>query len=370
MVVVKQVASWMEAWAPRWMAMQDDPVGLGIGDPQATVETVLVALEVTPAVLEEAVAQHAQLIVTHHAPLFHRLASLNEADAHQRLIRRLVENGIHVYNAHTNLDIAPGGINDLLAQRLGLQPTQLLAPTGHLRLLKVVTFVPSQAAEAVRMAMAEAGAGFMGAYSHTTFTASGTGRFLPTEGAHPAIGTVGRLEEVPEERIESIVRTDQAQAVEKAIRRAHPYEEPAIDFFEEAFSPEIGLGRVGSTPEPLTLAEWVDRVRERLNLAHLAVCGELERPIHRVALCGGSGGSLIGDAIAAGADLFITGDINHHAAWEANEAGMALIDATHYATEQVMVEAVTTYLRRCAKQEGLTLRVEPAQSAVPPFSMI
>lgn len=370
MVVVKQVASWMEAWAPRWMAMQDDPVGLGIGDPSAMVDTVLVALEVTPAVLEEAMAQHAQLLVTHHAPLFHRLASLNETDGHQRLIRRLVEKGIHVYNAHTNLDIAPGGINDLLAQRLGLQATQRLVPTGHLRLLKVVTFVPPEFAEAVRRAMAEAGAGFIGAYSHTSFTASGIGRFLPTKGAHPAIGTIGQLEEVAEERIESIVREDQAQAVEQAIRHAHPYEEPAIDFFEEAFSPEIGLGRVGSTPEAWTLAEWVEQVKERLNLPYLVVSGELSQPIRRVALCSGSGASLIGDAIAAGADLFITGDISHHAAWEANEAGMALIDATHYATEQVMVDAVTTYLRRCARQEGLTLRIEPARSAAPPFSVI
>lgn len=348
MPTVRAITDVLEAWAPPGSKLSFDRVGLQVGDPEREVGSVLVGLDLTPAVVDEAEARGAGLIVTHHPLLFKPLERLVPTQFVSGLALRLAERGIAYYALHTNLDAAPGGVSFALAEQLGLEEVRFLDPMRE-ALLKLVTFVPESHAGAVRAALAEAGAGRIGDYEACAFTSSGTGFFRPGEGANPHTGQRGALSSAEEVRIEVEVHRWDAGRVVGALRRAHPYEEVAYDLYAvEQPSTRAGLGAVGVLPEAEPLERFLARAAERLEAGALRYVGDDRAEVRTVAVCGGSGSSLIGRALSAGADAFVTADVTYHTFFEPlapdGTPRMALIDAGHYETERVTERLLVDHL--------------------------
>lgn len=368
-VLCQTVINWLEEWAPPLLAEEGDHIGLQVGSRDTEITKVLVALEVTPEVIAEAITERAQLIVSHHPLIRDPLASLDYDNWPASQVVRLVENRIHVYAAHTNLDAAAGGVNDLLAERLGLTGVRVMRPSLQETLYKLVVFVPRGHEDEVRQAICGAGAGRApgtgrsgderGNYDECTFQCSGTGAFRPLPGADPFLGQVGELERTDESRMETVVPESKIEAVIGAMLAAHPYEEAAYDLYRlrDRESSASGLGRVGLLPAPVTLRAFAEQARDALGLQALRLAGDPGRRVSRVALCGGSGMALLHRALKAGADVYVTGDVRHHDALNALARGIAVVDAGHHATEKAIVPAMAAYLTRkaAAAEKHLTV---------------
>ncbi|MGB3231734.1 MAG: Nif3-like dinuclear metal center hexameric protein [Mycobacterium sp.] len=323
------------AYPPRF-AQSWDSVGLVCGDPAEEVETVTIAVDATPAVLAQ--VPERGLLLAHHPLLLRGVDSVAADSAKGALIHSMIRTGRALFTAHTNADSASPGVSDALADALGLQVTDVLSPlpTGP-TLDKWVVFVPPANADSVRAAMFAAGAGQIGDYSQCSWSVGGTGEFLPEDGATPAIGTVGTVERVTEDRIEMIAPVSRRAAVLTGLRGAHPYEEPAFDVIELAVTTgEVGLGRIATLPEPEPLSAFVARVRDALPAMSWGVraSGDATAPVSRVALCGGAGDSLLAEVAAAGVQAYVTADLRHHPADEHRRVSdVALVDVAHWASE-------------------------------------
>lgn len=352
----------IEQLAPKQLAEEWDNSGLQVGDLKTEVRRVLVALDVTPEIMRQAIAEGVQMIVVHHPMIFRPLKSLRTDTVLGGIIREAIRNDIVVYAAHTNLDSARCGVNHLLAAKLDLQQPMPLSGTYREQLLKIVVFVPAGSEEAVRMAMAEAGAGWLGNYSHCSFETLGTGTFLPGEGTQPFIGRQGMLERVSEYRLETVVRETQVKQVLSAMLKAHPYEEAAYDLYPLANEGEsLGLGRVGRLHAPLTVRALAEKIKTDLNCTTVRIIGHAEKTVSIAAVCGGSGASLIAQARRAGAEVLVTGDVKYHEAQEAAEQGLAIIDAGHFATERIIVPALAEYLGNCSHAQGWDIEIVTAR---------
>lgn len=341
---VGDVCAAVEAWAPAGLAYEWDRSGLRIGSPDAEVSRVVVALTATRAVYEKAKEVGAEMVVAHHPPIWRPLETLRTDNPETRLWVDFAAAGIAVYGAHTNLDLTPGGVNAVLAERLGLADTRVLLPARHAAQVKLVTFVPESHLDAVRQAVCDAGAGVIGAYTQCSFSTPGTGTFLPGDEAQPFSGEVGKVNEEPERRFETLVLRARLPRVLQALRRAHPYEEPAYDIVTlENVDPAIGLGLQGDLPEPTNLARFAEFVRTALEVDHVRYVGDPERAVRRVGVIGGSGG---GEArhVPGEVDALVTGDVAYHDAVEALDRGLALVDAGHQGTEKFIVAALADYL--------------------------
>ncbi|MGJ0120777.1 Nif3-like dinuclear metal center hexameric protein [Williamsia sp. MIQD14] len=325
-----------ETYPPRH-AESWDSVGLVCGDPGDTVTAVLICVDVTDAVVDEAIATGVELIVAHHPLLLRGVDTVGAHTPKGRLIHRLIRSGCGLYTAHTNADIARPGVSDALAEALGVTDTRPLSPLPSPPLDSWVVMVPQAATDAVAEAMFAAGAGAIGDYSRCRFTVAGTGEFLPGAAATPAIGAVEEITAVAEDRMQMVAPRGLRDAVAAALRSAHPYEEPAFDLVELADTPsDVGLGRVGTLAEPMSLRAFTDHVAASLTTAPWGVrtAGDPDAMISTVAVCGGAGDSLIDAAAAAGADVYVTADLRHHPADEhLRGGGPALVDAGHWATE-------------------------------------
>jgi dinuclear metal center YbgI/SA1388 family protein len=318
------------AWAASW-----DAVGLVCGDPDAEVRRVHFAVDPVAEVVDEALALGADLLVTHHPLYLRGTTSVAATTPKGRVVHRLLASGCGLLVAHTNADVADPGVSDALAAAVGLRDTRPLQPQPADPLDKLVVFVPDADADAVLDAVAGAGAGAIGEYDRCAWSTPGTGTFRPLAGANPTIGAVGRVEKVREVRLEVVLPRAARTGVVRAMLRAHPYEEPAYDVFELA--PTLGsrgLGRVGELPSPLPLGELTERVAQALPATAWGVraAGDPSVVVSTLAVCGGSGDSLLQDAARSGAQAYLTADLRHHPASEAPE-GLALLDAAHWATE-------------------------------------
>ncbi|GIV59925.1 MAG: Nif3-like dinuclear metal center hexameric protein [Rhodothermaceae bacterium] len=347
---IREITAALEAWAPPGSAQSYDNVGLQVGDAGQRVRHALVALDLTPAVLEEARSTGATLIITHHPLLFHPLRRLTPDDLAGGLALRLAEAGIALYSLHTNLDAAPGGVSFALAERLGLTDVRFLDPLPE-TLCKLVTFVPSSHFDAVRAALAEAGAGRIGDYDACAFALEGTGFFRPGAEADPFIGRAGALESVREMRLEVEVARWDLERVIRAMKTAHPYEEVAYDVYPvQQPATRAGLGALGRLPEPEPLTAFLRRVAERLEAGSLRYAGNPAARIETVAVCGGAGSHLTRTALRAGADAFVTADVSYHRFFDVLDPDghprMALIDAGHYETEAVTETLLCEWLGR------------------------
>jgi dinuclear metal center YbgI/SA1388 family protein len=295
------------------------------------------AVDPTEAVAEEALAWGADMLVTHHPLLLRPVHSVAADDAKGRLLHRLIRGGCALFAAHTNADVAVDGVNDALAEVLGLGDVSPLRPWPDDPSDKIVTYVPPSDAEAVIDAMAGAGAGGLGHYRRCAWTVGGTGTFTPQPGASPAIGEVGRREILDEARVEMIVPRVHRSDVLAALRAAHPYEEVAVDVIELARSVgSTGLGRIGVLAAATTLERFAQQVADSLPATPGGVRfhGDGQRLVQRVAVCGGAGDGLLADAAAAEVDAYVTADLRHHPASEHLEGGgPALVDPGHWASE-------------------------------------
>ena len=341
MLTIGDVYNAVNTIAPFSLAESWDNTGLLVGSHKTQLRGAVAALDVTDAVIEEAVCAGANLIITHHPVIF---SPLKQIDG-ESLLYRLIALGIAVISAHTNLDIAAGGVNDALAQRLeltGLRPLQFQAEQAF---YKVAVMVPVQDKEPVYEAMAAAGAGKLGNYAKCGFFALGEGRFLPLDGANPAVGGIGKQESVQEIRLEMMVAPANLQAVVSAMKAAHPYEEAAYDVYKtHAVKETQSLGYVGELPQSLTPCELALWVKEKLGARGVRFL-EGAMPIKTVAICGGSGGEFLEKAQKLGAEALITADVKHSQMLQAAHLGITLIDAGHFDTEVLVLQPFVEALR-------------------------
>jgi dinuclear metal center YbgI/SA1388 family protein len=343
LVRVAPIAEAVERIAPLTLAEEWDNCGLQVGDPEAEVNRVLVALTPLPEVFEEAEEKGADFLLFHHPLIFDPLKTIVTSSYPGGLLARAIRNDHAVYAAHTNYDAAPAGESVALARVLGLGgPLRVLSPRGALR--KLVVFVPEESVDAVAKALAEVGAGVIGDYTECTFKTRGTGTFRGGDETKPYLGEQGRLEEVEEVRIETVVPAHTVDLAVEAATVAHPYEEMALDVYPVEGSPEgCGYGRLGTLPEQLTAEELREHVSESLGFPSRLVA-DPERRIETVAALGGSGGSFIPEAAASGAHAYVTGDLDYHDALLAESLGLTVIDAGHAATELPSLEPLALRL--------------------------
>lgn len=325
-----------EAYPPH-LAHDWDSVGLVCGDPGEPVDSVTVAVDATPAVVDTVGPRG--LLLAHHPLLLRGVDTVAASTPKGALIHRLVRSGSALFTAHTNADAARPGVSDALAEILGLTVDTALDPApGGPPLDKWVIFVPPADAEPLRAALFAAGAGHIGDYSHCSWSVVGTGQFLPGDGADPAIGTVGSVERLDEARVEVIAPAGLRSRILAAMRAAHPYEEPAFDVLSLAALPDgRGIGRIGRLARPQPFAEFVATVNSVLPQTSWGVraAGDPSAMVSRVAVCGGSGDSLLSAARAAGVQAYVTADLRHHPADEHRRASdVCLVDVAHWASEQ------------------------------------
>ena len=304
---------------------------------------MLVALTPSDEVFEEAEDREFDFLLFHHPLIFGPLKSVDIGSYPGDLVARAIRNSLALYAAHTSYDAAPEGVSVALAEALGLRgPFKVVSPRGSLR--KLAIFVPAENVDTVADALAGAGAGVIGEYTHCTFRTPGTGTFLGGEATDPYLGEKGRLEKVEEIRLETVVPTHAAGRAVAAATAAHPYEETALDLYPIEGHPEgCGYGRIGTLPEPMTLEELREHVASSLGFPARLVAGR-ERRIERVAVLGGSGGSFVREAAASGAEAYVTGDLDYHDALLAGSLGLAAIDAGHAATELPSLEPLALRL--------------------------
>ncbi len=355
---VKDITNILEANYPLHLAEDWDNCGLQIGDPRQEVHTIGVALDASPDIIEQSRKARVDLLITHHPLIFSPLKSIDFSRLPGNLIKTMVESNIAIYSAHTNLDSAERGINQYLAEKFKLKEISPLAGAGQIPLIKLVVFAPASHYEKVRQAIFTAGAGHTGQYDSCSFAVRGTGTFRPLEGARPYLGSVNRLEEVDEVRLESVFYESELKQVLAAMLDAHPYEEVAYDLYQLAnrgglFSP----GRVGSLEKPVKLKHLAKQVKLYLSIDNLRLVGDPYSLVSRVAVISGSGASFINQLLKQEIDVLITGDLKYHEACMARDNGLSIIDAGHQGTEQVMVDLVADLLRDETGQRGFSCRI-------------
>jgi len=355
-MVFRDLQQILEAWAPQELAWEQDNVGAQIGTAGKNIRSILVALDVTDEIIAEARRKRCDVIVTHHPLIFRPLRSINADRRVERLATELIRNGIAHYSAHTNLDFTPKGVSETLAGQLELRDVTVLQPSARL-FKKVAVFVPVADVERVAAAMADAGAGAIGNYDSCSFRSAGTGTFRAKENARPYIGSRGVLERTPEVRLESLVPVWSLDKVIGAMKRAHPYEEVAFDIADLSnTSPHHGAGAVGTLSQPVSMDQFLRAVRKKLKVPALRYAPARKKRIGRVAVCGGSGSDLLGAAISAGADAFVTSDVRFHTFQEA-DGRIALVDAGHYETELPVVRVIVAFLKNELKIRKLKVTV-------------
>ena len=373
-VRLSDLTTLLEGWYDPGWAEDWDRVGLVCGDPDQEVRRVLFAVDPTLAVVAEAEEFGADLLVVHHPLLLAPVSSVAATTPKGRVVHALLRRGAALYTAHTNADVAEDGVNESLARALGLPGSRVIDPTPSAGLDKVVTFVPHSHADAVRQALVDAGAGEIGAYDSCSFTGHGEGRFRPRDGATPAIGRVGEVEVVEEQRVEAVLPRARRTAVLTALRAVHPYEEPAYDVLEladPAVEPVRGHGRVGRLDAPTTLGAFAERVAAALPATAQGVraAGDPGRPVETVAVVCGAGDSFLDQVLGLDADVYVTSDLRHHRAGEFLEhGGPALVDIAHWAAEWTWLPVVERKLRAALAQRGATVETRVSTTNTDPWT--
>lgn len=366
----KKLIQRLEALYPPHLAESWDNVGLQLGNENRVVERILICLEVNERVLDEAIAKNCDMIIAHHPLIFKGVKSLSEATPQGRLLSRLIRENLVVYCMHTNYDTAPGGLNDILAQRLGLERTMPLNTTQVEKLFKLAVYVPEVALDALSDALYASGAGRLGAYDSCGFTVAGIGSFRPLEGANPTIGAVGQFTTTPEVKLETVVAEGRMGAVLAALMRTHPYETPAYDLFElKTPATAYGLGRVGHLKAPLSTEDFVALLKEAFGISTLRLVNPpgASKKIAKVALVSGAGMDYVRDAAAKGADVFVTGDIKYHEATVAADYGLMLADVGHFESEVVYKHHLKTLLEEIVTDQAYDLVVTVSEAEGPVF---
>ncbi len=344
-IKLTDIERFMEERFPTRLAEDYDNVGLLIGSRSNVIKRIMVCLDASSVVVEEAVKKNVDLIVSHHPLIFKGIKRILDEDYKGNIIYKLIKNNINVYSSHTNLDVAQGGLNDYLADLLGLKDIRHIKKHRVEKLYKVVVFVPEESIEAVRLSMNGAGAGLIGNYSDCAFMTKGIGTFKPLEGTNPYIGSVGKMEYAQEYRLETIVPQKILKSVVEAMLVAHPYEEVAYDIYPlELNAKEYGLGNIGTLEKQCKLDGFIGAVKEKLDVDRVRVIGTTKSDIKNVAVFCGSFDESILSHIKGKAEVLVTGDVKYHDAADIVEMGMCVIDAGHFNTERIIVPKLAQIL--------------------------
>ncbi len=363
---LRDILNLLESRYPSAWAVPGDRVGLEVGSPDQEVAAILVALEVTPAVIAEARERGAQLLLTHHPLLYQPVKDVREDLPGGQVLAALIRAGLAMVSCHTNLDIAPGGLNDYLAGRLGLIDVAVLSPTTRDPWHKLVVFVPLGYEDPVRRALGDAGLGVIGRYSHCSFASPGQGAFRPLPGAAPFQGKVGQLSRAAESRLEFLAPESLLPEALARLKETHPYDEVAYDLYPLRHpGTPLGLGRVGAWPDPRPFSQVIAEIKEIFGVETVQVWGDPPRQVQRLALCSGSGGDLLAAAAESGAQVYLTGEIRHHQAIPAYK-GLAVAAVGHYISEAIFMEPWSRQLANLFAEAGLALDVTAAAGQAAP----
>ncbi|HXS55443.1 MAG TPA: Nif3-like dinuclear metal center hexameric protein [Hanamia sp.] len=341
---IKEIAQSLETFAPVSLQESYDNAGLIVGNSETDCKGIIISLDVTESVVEEAVKKNCNLIVVHHPVIFKGIKKLNGKNYVERTIISAIKNDIAIYAIHTNLDNVVEGVNKMIADQLNLQNCKVLLPKEK-TLQKLVTFCPVNNAEEVRNALFGAGAGAIGKYDECSFNVEGTGTFRAGKGSHPFVGNKGERHLENETRIEVIFPSFLQKKIIAALKEAHPYEEVAYYLHElQNLQDDTGSGLIGEPAESLPEKELLKKLKSSFNLSVIKHTAFLEKPVTKIAVCGGAGIFLLPNAIAAGAQVYITSDIKYHEFFDADDQ-ILLCDIGHYESEQFTVELLTEFLR-------------------------
>lgn len=340
----KEIIKYFENWAPREIAWQKDNVGLQVGSGERKIKNILLSLELTDNVVDDAIKKDCNFIITHHPFLFHPLRKLDlQKDKNSRLIEKLIKNDMTLYSAHTNLDSVKGGVSFQLAKRLELNDVDFLVPHKSNQ-FKLVVFVPENSAEVVAAAIYKAGGGIIGEYSNCSFRTNGKGTFKGSSKSNPSVGLKETYERVEEVKLEVVVDSWKINTVISAMTKAHPYEEVAYDIIPLAnINTNYGMGALGYLSKPVSEKEFLTFVAEKLRIKNFRYVRGMKNNIRKVAVCGGSGSEYIEDALNNNADAFITADLKYHT-FQDYQDEILLIDAGHYETEIFSLDEIKNRL--------------------------
>jgi dinuclear metal center YbgI/SA1388 family protein len=358
---VKHIAKQIEIIAPPRLAQDWDNVGLLVGDSGKNVKNILLTIDVTKEVVAEAKKLKTDLIISYHPIIWSGLKKIT-SDGPEGVIYNLICSNIAVYSIHTALDAAIGGVNDGLADIVGIKDgkpigdyVQDLAGDNY----KLVVYIPLDAVAKVANAIFAAGAGHIGNYSHCSWQSDGTGTFKPLEGARPAIGAKGRLEKVAETRLESIVPADRLADVIEAMKAAHPYETPAFDVYRlYKEQNKFGLGRIGRLEKPALLKTIIAKIKRATGAKAVGLVGPKNRIVTTAAVCAGYCGKIINSVISEGVDLYLTGELKHHQALAAQQAGVTCICLSHSISERFILAKFAKQLQKVLENVKINISKE------------
>ena len=343
MTKVRDITNYLESIAPLSLQENYDNAGLITGNSNMKVTGVLCTLDSTEEIIDEAIDRNCNLVVAHHPIVFSGLKKLNGKNYIERTVIKAIKNDIAIYAIHTNLDNVNTGVNAMICKKLGLTNTTILAK-GKDELLKLASFVPAENTDKVLQALGDAGAGAIGNYKNCSFWVEGEGRFQPSDSANPHIGEANKLEKVKERKIEVIFPKYLKGKVMQALKSAHPYEEIAFDIYTlENKDKETGSGMVGELPHELLAIDFLYELKEKMNCKCIKHTALSEKPVKKIAVCGGSGSFLLGNAISANADIFITADYKYHQFFDADNK-IVIADIGHYESEQFTKELLAEWL--------------------------
>jgi dinuclear metal center YbgI/SA1388 family protein len=365
-MIIKNFIQEFEKIVSPALAWKGDNVGLIIGNEFEKIRNIVIALDVTMAVVEEAKKKKANLIISHHPLLFQPLKKICPSTRVGAITLAIIKNNINVYAAHTNLDSVRWGVNFVLAKSFGLSNITVLSPMKE-SLSKIAVFVPKDFIENVATAMHEAGAGMFSKYDTCSFRTSGTGTFRGTNEANPFIGIAGNVERVEEIRLEVLCETWKISKVLSSMMKAHPYEEVAYDIFPlNNSSAEYGIGAIGDLPKEISQKTLLNMICKNLGTKNLRFSNsDSSKKIRRIAVCGGSGGEFIKEACAAGADAYITADLKYHTFQEFEDA-LLLIDAGHFETEHLVLPSIAEKIESVLMYDKSDLKVYLTQQETNP----
>jgi dinuclear metal center YbgI/SA1388 family protein len=364
---IKDIAEQIEKIVSLKLAQDWDNVGLLIGDENQNVKNILLTIDITKAVLAEAKRLKADLIISYHPVIWNGLKKITSQGT-DSIVYELINSGIGVFSIHTALDSAIGGVNDGLAEIIGIRDAEPIGdyvdnPAADN--YKLVVFVPAESAAKLSNAVFAAGAGAIGNYSHCGFMALGEGSFKPLEGAKPAIGKKGKLEKVSEIRFETIVPAEKLAKVIDAMKKTHPYEMPAFDCFKLYDSNgKLGLGRIGNLAKPIQLSSIIKKIKTAAGAKVVGIIGQEKRLVKKAAVCAGSCGKIINLVIAAKCDLYLTGELKHHQALAAQQAGLTCICLSHTVSERFILKKFAKQLQKQIKQVTINI----SKKDVDPFN--
>ena len=356
---IKEILNILDNIAPFSLQESFDNSGIQFADLDTPITKTLLSLDVTQEVLDEAIKNKANLIITHHPLLFSPLKQITKQK--NPLLFRAIINKINLIAMHTNYDLAENGLNDYVGNLLGIKKITPLQSSSE-KIFKFAVYVPVQHADKVNQAIFKAGAGKIGRYAETSFNVAGKGTFKPLQGTHPFIGKIGKREEIQEIKIETIVTERDLDSVIQAMKSVHPYEEPAYDVYELKTKPSYGVGIFGEINKEVEISEFSLEVKNKLQAHYIRLIKSNEQKIKRVALCTGSGGSLLEQVNTKDADLYITGDITYHTALRSKELGLNVLDVEHFDTEKFFVESLHEQLIKFGIPKDMLIKSKKMES--------